>query len=107
MKSVVQSESTTKFILQQSLYLCFLFCFTSAGEQQESRVFVYHDWGVAVYEPDECRLFHVIQGTDVIPGTQEYVCGDKGRSLGFLYMNRKLMFMLSMLHFCRLKNQKI
>ncbi|XP_042203130.1 follistatin-related protein 5-like isoform X4 [Homarus americanus] len=48
------------------------------GEQQESRVFVFHDWGVAVYEPDECRLFHVIQGTDVIPGTQEYVCGDKG-----------------------------
>lgn len=33
---------------------------------------------MAVYEPDECRLFHVIQGTDVIPGTQEYVCGDKG-----------------------------
>ncbi|XP_045617913.2 follistatin-related protein 5 isoform X3 [Procambarus clarkii] len=48
------------------------------GEQQESRVFVFHDWGIAVYEPDECRLFHVIQGTDVIPGTQEYVCGDKG-----------------------------
>lgn len=43
-------------------------------------MFVYHDWGIAVYEPDECRLFHVIQGTDVIPGTQEYVCGDKGRS---------------------------
>lgn len=48
------------------------------GEQQETRVFVFHDWGIAVYEPDECRLFHVIQGTDVIPGTQEYVCGDKG-----------------------------
>ncbi|CAL4086805.1 unnamed protein product, partial [Meganyctiphanes norvegica] len=51
---------------------------TPTGESQESRVFVFHDWGIAVYEPDECRLFHVIQGTDVIPGTQEYVCGDKG-----------------------------
>ncbi|XP_076032661.1 follistatin-related protein 5-like isoform X3 [Oratosquilla oratoria] len=48
------------------------------GVQQETRFFVFHDWGVVVYEPDECRLFHVIQGTDVIPGTQEYVCGDKG-----------------------------
>ena len=49
-----------------------------AGVQQETRFFVFHDWGIAVYEPEECRLFHVIQGTDVIPGTQEYVCGDKG-----------------------------
>ncbi|KAL7644797.1 UNVERIFIED_CONTAM: hypothetical protein RMT77_004610 [Armadillidium vulgare] len=51
---------------------------TPTGIQQENRFFVFHDWGAAVYEPDECRLHHVIQGTDVIPGTQEYVCGDKG-----------------------------
>ncbi|KAB7494853.1 Follistatin-related protein 5, partial [Armadillidium nasatum] len=46
---------------------------TPTGIQQENRFFVFHDWGAAVYEPDECRLHHVIQGTDVIPGTQEYV----------------------------------
>lgn len=74
------------FIPQQFRHLYLLFYFTVAGEQQESRVFVFHDWGVAVYEPDECRLFHVIQGTDVIPGTQEYVCGDKGEFPVLLYM---------------------
>ena len=44
---------------------------------------MFHDWGLAVYEPEECRLFHVIQGTDIIPGTQEYVCGDKGKASFF------------------------
>lgn len=31
-----------------------------------------------MYEPSTCRLYHQIQSTDIIPGTQEYVCGDKG-----------------------------
>lgn len=31
-----------------------------------------------MYEPTACRLYHQIQSTDIIPGTQEYVCGDKG-----------------------------
>ncbi|GFV71467.1 follistatin-related protein 5 [Trichonephila clavipes] len=44
----------------------------------EHRFFAFHDWGVSVYEPDNCRLYHQIQSTDVIPGTQEYVCGDRG-----------------------------
>ncbi|KAG8172099.1 hypothetical protein JTE90_021816, partial [Oedothorax gibbosus] len=44
----------------------------------DHRFFAFHDWGVSVYEPDNCRLYHQIQSTDVIPGTQEYVCGDRG-----------------------------
>lgn len=39
---------------------------------------MFHDWGVSVFDPDNCRLYHQIQSTDVIPGTQEYVCGDRG-----------------------------
>ncbi|XP_071050414.1 follistatin-related protein 5-like isoform X2 [Onthophagus taurus] len=49
---------------------------TAPGE--ERRFFAFHDWGVSVYEPTACRLYHQIQSTDIIPGTQEYVCGDKG-----------------------------
>ncbi|XP_014246799.1 follistatin-related protein 5-like isoform X2 [Cimex lectularius] len=45
---------------------------------EERRFFAFHDWGVSVYEPNACRLYHQIQSTDIIPGTQEYVCGDKG-----------------------------
>ncbi|KAF4531901.1 hypothetical protein B566_EDAN000930 [Ephemera danica] len=45
---------------------------------EERRFFSFHDWGVSVYEPTACRLYHQIQATDIIPGTQEYVCGDKG-----------------------------
>lgn len=45
---------------------------------EEKRFFVFHDLGVSVYEPTSCRLYHQIQTTDIIPGTQEYVCGDKG-----------------------------
>ncbi|KAL3284650.1 hypothetical protein HHI36_018804 [Cryptolaemus montrouzieri] len=48
---------------------------TSANE--ERRFFAFHDWGVSIYEPTACRLYHRIQSTDIIPGTQEYVCGDK------------------------------
>ncbi|XP_066246527.1 follistatin-related protein 5-like [Euwallacea similis] len=44
----------------------------------EHRFFAFHDWGISVYEPTTCRLHHMIQGTDIIPGTQEYVCGDHG-----------------------------
>jgi len=30
-----------------------------------------------VYEPTACRLYHQILGNDIIPGTQEYVCGGR------------------------------
>ncbi|KAK7788916.1 hypothetical protein R5R35_007352 [Gryllus longicercus] len=49
-----------------------------SAPSEERRFFSFHDWGVSVYEPTACRLYHQIQATDIIPGTQEYVCGDKG-----------------------------
>lgn len=39
---------------------------------------MFHEYGIAVYEPSACRLHHQIHSTDVIPGTTEFVCGDKG-----------------------------
>lgn len=51
---------------------------TPTALNEEHRFFSFHDWGVSVYEPTACRLYHQIQATDIIPGTQEYVCGDKG-----------------------------
>ncbi|XP_023220936.1 follistatin-related protein 5-like isoform X2 [Centruroides vittatus] len=45
---------------------------------EEHRFFVLHDWGISLYDPNNCRLYHQIQSTDIIPGTQEYVCGDRG-----------------------------
>ncbi|XP_049811271.1 follistatin-related protein 5-like isoform X1 [Schistocerca nitens] len=52
---------------------------TPTALNEEHRFFAFHDWGVSVYEPTACRLYHQIQATDIIPGTQqEYVCGDKG-----------------------------
>lgn len=51
---------------------------TPTAPSEERRFFAFHDWGVSVYDPDNCRLYHQIQSTDVIPGTQEYVCGDRG-----------------------------
>ncbi|XP_014287301.1 follistatin-related protein 5 isoform X2 [Halyomorpha halys] len=51
---------------------------TPTAPNEERRFFSFHDWGVSVYEPNACRLYHQIQSTDIIPGTQEYVCGDKG-----------------------------
>lgn len=50
----------------------------SAVLYEERKFFVFHEYGIAVYEPSACRLHHQIHSTDVIPGTQEYVCGDKG-----------------------------
>ncbi|KAJ8982694.1 hypothetical protein NQ317_013166 [Molorchus minor] len=49
-----------------------------SSPNEERRFFAFHDWGVSIYEPSTCRLYHRIQSTDIIPGTQEYVCGDKG-----------------------------
>lgn len=51
---------------------------TPTSDNEERRFFAFHDWGVSIYEPTACRLYHRIQSTDIIPGTQEYVCGDKG-----------------------------
>lgn len=45
---------------------------------EERRFFSFHDWGISVYEPTVCRLYHQIAGNDIIPGTQEYVCGGHG-----------------------------
>lgn len=45
---------------------------------RERKFFVFHEYGIAVYEPSACRLHHQIHSSDMIPGTQEYVCGDKG-----------------------------
>ncbi|XP_050531611.1 follistatin-related protein 5-like [Daktulosphaira vitifoliae] len=51
---------------------------TPTAPKEERRFFAFHDWGISVYEPTACRLYHQIQSTDIIPGTQEYVCGNKG-----------------------------
>lgn len=45
---------------------------------EERKFFVFHEYGVAIYEPSACRLHHQIHGSDVIPGTQELVCGPQG-----------------------------
>jgi hypothetical protein len=42
----------------------------AAAPNEERRFFSFHDWGVSVYEPTACRLYHQIQATDIIPGTQ-------------------------------------
>jgi hypothetical protein len=42
----------------------------AAAPTEERRFFSVHDWGVSVYEPTACRLYHQIQATDIIPGTQ-------------------------------------
>ncbi|KAI4470268.1 follistatin-related [Holotrichia oblita] len=41
-----------------------------ASPNEERRFFAFHEWGVSVYEPSTCRLYHQIQSTDIIPGTQ-------------------------------------
>nr|CAH0112252.1 unnamed protein product [Daphnia galeata] len=61
---VVQDDSTPK---ESSLL-----------SESNKKFFVFHDWGVSVYEPQNCRLLHMIQSTDIMPGTQDYVCGSKG-----------------------------
>ncbi|XP_023245992.1 follistatin-related protein 5-like isoform X2 [Copidosoma floridanum] len=45
---------------------------------EERRFFSFHEWGISVYEPSACRLYHQIKSTDIIPGTQEYVCVEEG-----------------------------
>ncbi|XP_046440926.1 follistatin-related protein 5-like isoform X3 [Daphnia pulex] len=60
---VVQDDSTPK---------------SSLLSESNKKFFVFHDWGVSVYEPQNCRLLHMIQSTDIMPGTQDYVCGSKG-----------------------------
>ncbi|KAI4470266.1 follistatin-related [Holotrichia oblita] len=43
---------------------------TPTSPNEERRFFAFHEWGVSVYEPSTCRLYHQIQSTDIIPGTQ-------------------------------------
>lgn len=42
----------------------------SSGQGNESQFFVFHELGVSVYNPDNCRVQHQISSTDIIPGTQ-------------------------------------
>ncbi|CAL7951949.1 unnamed protein product [Xylocopa violacea] len=51
---------------------------TPTTENEERRFFSFHEWGILVYEPSACRPRHEIRSTDVIPGTQEHVCGVAG-----------------------------
>uniref|UniRef100_A0ABD2XK46 Follistatin-related protein 5 n=1 Tax=Trichogramma kaykai TaxID=54128 RepID=A0ABD2XK46_9HYME len=51
---------------------------TPTAPSEERRFFAFHEWGISVYEPSACRLYHQIKSTDIIPGTQEYVCAEKG-----------------------------
>lgn len=44
----------------------------------EQKFVVFHEYGIAIYEPSNCRLHHQIRSTDKIPGSDEYVCGEKG-----------------------------
>ncbi|XP_049812888.1 follistatin-related protein 5-like [Schistocerca nitens] len=47
--------------------------------KEERRFFAFHDFGISVYEPTACRLYHHIRGSDIIPGTQrQLVCGSSG-----------------------------
>jgi hypothetical protein len=45
----------------------------------DRKFFVFHTHGISVYESSGCRLEHEIHGTDLIPGTQEYVCDQRTR----------------------------
>ncbi|EFN70008.1 Follistatin-related protein 5 [Camponotus floridanus] len=50
---------------------------TPIATEEERRFFSFHEWGILVYEPSTCHALHEIRSTDIIPGTQEYVCGPK------------------------------
>lgn len=45
---------------------------------EERRFFAFHDWGISVYDPDNCRLYHQVASVDIIPGTQEALCAERG-----------------------------
>nr|XP_034186880.1 follistatin-related protein 5-like isoform X2 [Osmia lignaria] len=70
------SESSVMNI-QKFLLIITTIVIRLATENEERRFFSFHKWGILVYEPSTCRLRHEIRSTDVIPGTQEYVCGIK------------------------------
>ncbi|XP_015522448.1 follistatin-related protein 5 isoform X1 [Neodiprion lecontei] len=53
---------------------------TPTAASEERRFFSFHEWGISIYEPSACRLYHQIRSSDIIPGTQEYVCGEKSVS---------------------------
>ncbi|KAG5332318.1 FSTL5 protein, partial [Acromyrmex heyeri] len=50
---------------------------TPIATDEERRFLSFHEWGILVYEPSTCHALHEIHSTDIIPGTQEYVCGPK------------------------------
>ncbi|XP_018395424.1 PREDICTED: follistatin-related protein 5-like [Cyphomyrmex costatus] len=50
---------------------------TPIATDEERRFLSFHEWGILVYEPSTCHALHEIHSTDIIPGTQEYVCGSK------------------------------
>lgn len=43
----------------------------------ERKFVVFHDYGIAVYEPEACKLHHQIHGTEFIFGTKDIICNSK------------------------------
>ena len=39
-------------------------------QTNETQFFVFHESGIAVYDPTNCRIQHQILAKDIIPGTQ-------------------------------------
>lgn len=56
--------------LYVSMNKYWVFSTPTAAASEERRFFSFHEWGISVYEPSACRLYHRIQSTDIIPGTQ-------------------------------------
>lgn len=54
-----------------------MFWLCAALLTEEQKFFVFHDYGIAIYEASACHLHHQIHGNDLIPGTHEFICGIK------------------------------
>lgn len=74
MLRVPNEQSIPGTIFHKYYFIFFyFFCvsvFFLAAASEERRFFSFHEWGISVYEPSACRLYHRIQSTDIIPGTQ-------------------------------------
>ncbi len=53
----------------------------AAVKPAPSLLLVFSGEGIALYDPDSCRIIRQIQGTDTIPGTQRSVCSPDSRVL--------------------------
>lgn len=63
-------QCVKRYRCPNGMYVNARFVDHAAAPKEERRFFAFHDWGVSVYEPTACRLYHQIQSTDIIPGTQ-------------------------------------